>query len=62
MSNFSPTRQKVGFAAPNRRRTPYIKGKKNAQKNLHPNAADFQLKKKEKRKKRKMRRKNKTHG
>jgi hypothetical protein len=57
MANFSPTWQKVGFAAPNRRRTPHIKGK-NAQKNLHPNAADFQLKKKEKRKQRKKIRKN----
>jgi hypothetical protein len=31
-------------------------------KNLHPNVADFQLKKKEKRKERKKRRKNETHG
>jgi hypothetical protein len=30
-------------------------------KNLHPNVADFQLKKKEKRKKRKKRGKNETH-
>jgi hypothetical protein len=59
MSNFSHTWQKVDFAAPNRKRTPHIKGKKCTKKNLHPNAVDFQLKKKEKREKR---RKNETHG
>jgi hypothetical protein len=32
MSNFSPTWQNVGFAAPNRKRTPHIKGKKCTQK------------------------------
>jgi hypothetical protein len=67
MTNFSYTWQNVGFTALNRRRTPHIKGKKcikkkKKKKNLHPNAVDFQLKKKEKRKKRKKRRKNKTHG
>jgi hypothetical protein len=46
MSNFSPKWQKVGFAAPNRR-TPHIKGKNAHKINLYPNAADFQLKKKE---------------
>jgi hypothetical protein len=49
MANFSPTWQKVGFVAPNRRRTPHIKGKK-CTKKTYTNAADFQLNKKEKRK------------
>ena len=38
----------MSFAAPNKRKTPHIKGKKMHKKNyVHPNAADFQLKKKE---------------
>jgi hypothetical protein len=59
MANFFSTWQKVSFAAPNRRKTPHIKGKKCTQKNIYPNAADFQLKKEENRKKR---RKNETHS
>jgi hypothetical protein len=32
MANFSPTWQKVGFAEPNKRRIPHIKGRKCTQK------------------------------
>jgi hypothetical protein len=35
MSNFSSTWQKVGFATPNRRKTPYIKGKKKCTKKTY---------------------------